>query len=310
LGRLHLSRWEDSRHDESLEVDQHAARLLGAELLRLREAVGLTQDEAAEHIGKAGNKISRVESGKIGVDKTDLDALLELYKASEKDQLWYRELSRLAKPKRGRPSSETTLYLGPRWFRAFRDLETDASEIMEVRSEIITGILQTDDYIRAMFDAQGVDSADKIIEDMLRVRADRRQLLTKENAARFAFVLSESALRRRIGGPEVMAEQMRQLAEIAVFPNVTLQVIPFDSRSYEHLCTDFTLFRFGHEMANDIVYLEMYSDAAYLDKPPETVRRYAELFGRLRGVALGPVESRHLVEAAAEEYAAVATARR
>jgi len=285
-------------------------RLLGAELHRLRELTGMTQDEAAEHIGKAGNKISRVESGKIGIDKTDLDALLKLYKASEKDQLWCRELARTSKPKRGRPASETTLYLGPRWFRAFRDLETDASEIMEVRSEIITGILQTDAYIRAMFDAQDVDPDDKIIEDTLRVRADRRKLLTREKAARFSFVLSESALRRRIGGPAVMAEQLRHLAEVSMLPNVTLQIIPFDSRSYEPMNCGFTLFRFGHEMANDIVYLEMYSDAAYLDKPPETIRRYAELFGRLQGVALGPVESRHLVEAAAEEYAAAVTARR
>ncbi|WP_245782240.1 helix-turn-helix domain-containing protein [Actinokineospora terrae] len=282
-------------------------RLLGAELLRLRELAGLTQDEAAEHLGKAGNKISRVESGKIGIDKTDLDVLLERYQASEKDRLWCRELSRLSKPKRGRPTGETTLYLGPRWFRAFRDLETDASEIMEVGTEIIPGILQTDDYIRAMFDAQGEDAADHVVDDALRVRADRRTLLNRENAARFAFVLSESVVRRQIGGPAVMADQLRHLAEIAVQPNVTLQIIPFDARSYAHLCTDFTLFRFGHEMANDIVYLEMFSDAAYLDKPPETVRRYGELFGRLRGVALGPVESRHLVATVAEEYAAVAT---
>ncbi|HEX6351367.1 helix-turn-helix transcriptional regulator [Actinophytocola sp.] len=282
-------------------------RLLGAELLRMREFAGLTQDEAGVRLGKAGNKISRVESGKIGIDKTDLDELLKLYKASEKDQLWCRELNRTAKPKRGRPASETTLYLGPRWFRAFRDLEADATEIMEVRSEIITGILQTDAYIRAMFDAQGVDPADRIVDDTLRVRADRRRLLTRENAARFAFVLSESALRRRIGGPGVMAEQLRHLAEAALLPNVTLHVIPFDSRSYEHLCTDFTLFRFGHEMANDIVYVEMYSDAAYLDKPPEMVRRYSELVGRLQGVALGPVESRHLVETVAEQYAAEET---
>ncbi|WP_133903430.1 helix-turn-helix domain-containing protein [Actinophytocola oryzae] len=283
-------------------------RLLGAELLRLREIAGLTQDEAATRLGKQGNKVSRVESGKIGIDRTDLDALLELYGASEKDQVWCRELNRTAKPKRGRPASETTLYLGPRWFRAFRDLEADASEIMEVGTEIVPGILQTDDYIRAMFDAQEVDPADRIVDDTLRVRADRRQLLTRENPARFAFVLSESALRRRIGGPAVMAEQLRHLTEVAMLPNVTLQVIPFDARSYAHLNTDFTLFRFGHEMANDIVYLEMFSDAAYLDKPPETVRRYAELFGRLRGVALGPVESRNLLETVAEEYV-MATAR-
>ncbi|MBM7776460.1 transcriptional regulator with XRE-family HTH domain [Actinokineospora baliensis] len=282
-------------------------RLLGAELLRLREVAGLTQEEAAEHLGKAGNKISRVESGKIGIDKTDLDVILQLYRATEKDRLWCIELSRLSRPKRGRPTGETTLYLGPRWFRAFRDLETDATEIMRVGAEIIPGNLQTDDYIRAMFEAEGVDSADHVVDDALRVRADRRTLLTREAAAGFAFVLSESALRRQIGGPLVMAAQLRHLAEIAMLPNVTLQIIPFDAQSYAHLCTDFTLFRFGHEMADDIVYLEMYSDAAYLDKPPETVRRYRELFARLQGVALGPVESRHLVATVAEQYAAVAT---
>ncbi|GLW91602.1 transcriptional regulator [Actinokineospora globicatena] len=282
-------------------------RLLGAELLRLRELAGLTQDEAAEELGKAGNKISRVESGKIGIDKTDLDVLLELYEAPEKDRLWCRELARLAKAKRGRPAGETTLYLGPRWFRAYRDLETDASEIMRVGTENIPGILQTDDYIRAMFNAQGADAGDHVVDDTLRVRADRRTLLTRDDASRFAFVLSESALRRQFGGPAVMADQLQHLVEVAMLPNVTLQIIPFASQSYEYLSTTFTLFRFGHEMANDIVYLEMYSDAAYLDKPPEVVRRYSELFARLQGVALGPVESRHWVATAAEEYAAVAT---
>ncbi|WP_156893706.1 helix-turn-helix domain-containing protein [Actinokineospora enzanensis] len=280
-------------------------RLLGAELLRLRELAGFTQEEAADRLGKAGNKISRVESGKVGIDKADLDVLLALYKATEKDALWCRELSRLGKAKRGRPSAETTLYLGPSWFRAFRDLETDATEIKKVDSEIVTGLLQTDAYIRALFDAEGIDPTDRVVEDALRVRADRRRLLTREGAARFEFVMSESVLRRQIGSPCVMAEQLRHLAEVAVLPNVTLQVIPFDSQSYVRWTTNFTLFRFGHEMANDIVYLEMYSDAAYLDKPPETLRRYAELFTRLQGVALGPVESRHLIEVVADDYAVV-----
>ncbi|PPK67835.1 helix-turn-helix transcriptional regulator [Actinokineospora auranticolor] len=285
-------------------------RLLGAELFRLRELAGLTQEEAAEHLGKAANKISRVESGKIGIDKTDLDVLLELYQATEKDALWCRELSRLSKPKRGRPTGETTLYLGPHWFRAYRDLETDASEIKRVATEVIPGLLQKEVYIRAMFDAQGVDPTDRIVDDTLRVRAARRALVTRPNPTRFEFVLSESALRRQVGGPEVMAEQLQHLAEVAKLPNVMLQIIPFNSRSYVHLSTDFTLFRFGHEMINDIVYLELYSDAAYLDKPPETVRSYAELFSRAQGVALGPVESRHLVESVAQEYVAAVGTRR
>jgi transcriptional regulator with XRE-family HTH domain len=276
-------------------------RLLGAELLRLREIAGLTQDEAAERLGKAPNKISRVESGKIGIDKSDLDVLLELYQASEKDQLWCRDLARTARPKRGRPSGDSTLHLGPRWFRAFRDLESDATEVMNVCSEVVPGILQTDTYVRAMFDGQGVDPADRKVVDSLRVRAERRRLLDREHAARFAFVLSESVLRRQIGGPAVMAEQLRHLAGVAALPNVTVQVVPFDSRSYESMTSLFTMFRFDHEMARDLVYIGMHADAMYLDKP-DTVSGYAELFGRLQAVALGPADSRRLVQAAAEEF--------
>ncbi|OLF14620.1 helix-turn-helix domain-containing protein [Actinophytocola xanthii] len=277
-------------------------RLLGAELLRLREIAGLTQDEAAERLGKAPNKISRVESGKIGIDRSDLDVLLDLYQASEKDRLWCRDLARAARPKRGRPTG-STVHVGPRWFRAFRDLESDATEVMNVCSEVVPSILQTDTYVRAMFDGQGVDPADRKVTDTLRVRAERRRLLHREHAARFTFVLSESALRRQVGGPPVMAEQLRHLAGVAALPNVTLQVVPFDSRSYASLTNIFTMFRFDHEMARDLVYVGMHADAMYLDKP-DTVNSYADHFRRLQAVALEPPESRRLVQTAAEEFAA------
>ncbi|GLZ41119.1 helix-turn-helix transcriptional regulator [Actinokineospora sp. NBRC 105648] len=278
-------------------------RLLGKELLRLREVVELTQEAAGAHLGKRGNKISRVETGAIGIDKTDLDALLNLYKVGDKDRVWCRDLWEHSRVKRGRPTGETTLYLGPKWFRAFRDLEKDADEILLVGSEVVPGILQTDDYIRAMFAAQGVDPAEKQVDDTLRIRAERRLQLTDEDGGKFAFVMSESALRRQFGGPEVMLTQLRYLAEVSLLPSVTLQVIPFDAQSFAEMY-DFIVFRFGHEAANDIAYIEMFSDAAYLDKPAETVRRYGEHFGRLQAIALGPVESRNFILGLANQPAA------
>jgi transcriptional regulator with XRE-family HTH domain len=278
-------------------------RLLGTELLRLREASGLLQQDAAKHIGKAPNKISRSEKGQVGVDKDDLEALLDLYDAPEKDRVWCRHLADGSRVRRGRPSGETTLYLGPKWFRAFRDLESGATEIMEVRSEIITGILQTEAYTQAMFVAQGVHPQDQLIEETILIRSERKKLLTGEHPPQYQFILSESALRRQIGGPQVMADQLSHLAELALLPSVTIQVVPFDAQSYQHLGTDFTVFRFGRDMGNDIVYIELFSDAAYLDKP-ETVRQYPDLFERLRGVALGPVESRNLIMGLANQPAA------
>ncbi|MGH3874284.1 MAG: helix-turn-helix domain-containing protein [Pseudonocardiaceae bacterium] len=279
-------------------------RQLGNELHKLREVAGLTQGQAAESLDKAANKISRVETGKVGISKTDLDELLRLYKASAKDALWCRELASGARRRRTRAAAETTLYLGPKWFRAFRDFEQSASQIMQVGSEIVPGSLQTESYTRAMFHGQGSHADHQTLEDTVRVRRDRQTLLTREDAAQFSFVLSESVLRRVIGGPKVMAEQLRHLAELALLPTVDIQVIPFDTLSYEPLSYDFIVLRFDHDSATDIVYIEMYDDGLCLDKPPEVVRRYAELQRRLQAIALGPVESRNFMVELAGQFAA------
>ena len=278
-------------------------RQLGNELRKLREVTGLTQEQAAEHLGKAANKISRVENGKVGISKTDLDELLRLYQASEKDAMWCRELAAGARRRRTRATAETTLYLGPKWFRAFRDFEQGASQIMQVGSEIVPGNLQTENYTRAMFLGQGSHPDHQTIENTVRVRRDRHALLTRQDPAQFSFVLSESVLRREIGGPKVMAEQLRHLAELALLTNVDIQIIPFDTLSYEPLNYDFTVLRFDFDTATDIVYVEMYDDGFCLDKP-ETVRRYAELQRRLQAIALGPVESRNLIVELAGQFAA------
>jgi len=284
-------------------------RLLGTELHRLREASGLKQQEAAGHLGKAPNKVSRAETGQVGVDAKDLEKLLELYAAPEKDRVWCRHLAEKSRTRRGRPSGETTLYLGPKWFRAFRELEGVATEMMRVGSEIIPGILQTAAYTRAMFNAQGVHPDDHKIDDTIKVRAERKEILKREHPPQYFFLLSESALRRQFGGPRVMVEQFHHLDDLALLPNITIQVIPFDAQSYQHLATDFSVFRFGRDMGDDIIYLELFNDAAYLDKPHETVRKYPDLFEKLRGIALGPMESRSFILGLVDQFAAISSTR-
>jgi transcriptional regulator with XRE-family HTH domain len=278
-------------------------RLLGTELHRLREASGLLQQDAAEHLGKASNKISRAETGQVGVDTKDLEKLLELYNATEKDRVWCRHLAEKSRTRRGRPSGETTLFLGPKWFRAFRDLEGVATEIMYVGSEIVPGILQTEAYTRAMFNAQGVHPDDHKVDDTVKVRAERKELLTQDHAPQYSFVISESTLRRRIGNARVMVEQLHHLDDLALLPNVSIQVIPFDALSFAPMRT-FTVFRFGRDMGEDIVYFELFEDAAYLDRPHQTVQKYPELFGQLSGMALGPVESRTFILGLVDQFAA------
>lgn len=278
-------------------------RQLGNELRRLRERAGLTQGEAADRLGRAHNKISRVENGKVGISTLELEALLTLYGASERDQAWCRELVQGARRRRGRPRNQAALYNGPQWFRAFRDFEQGATEVMMVCSEVLPGNLQTEDYTRGVFGGRGDDPQAEAVEDHVRIRQERQAILTREHPPRFSFVLSESALRRQIGGPAVMAAQLEHLAELALLSNVTVQVIPFAARSYDHVGGGFTVFRFDQDTSTDIVYLEIYGDALYLDKPPDTVRRYTELLGRLHSIALGPVESRTFIAELAHRFA-------
>ncbi|GAA2813908.1 helix-turn-helix transcriptional regulator [Saccharopolyspora taberi] len=277
-------------------------RQLGNELRKLREAAQLTQEQASEHLGKAHNKVTRVESGKVGISEPDLESLLKLYKATPKDKLWCRELAKGARRRRGRPS-EPMLYRGPKWFRPFRDFEQSATEVMMVGSEILPGILQTEDYTRSMFAGRGSDPNGKDVEDHVRIRKERQELLTREGAGQFSFVLSESALRRQIGYSTTMADQLDYLAELALRSNINIQVVPFNTLSYEDIAYAFVIFRFDEDTSTDIVYIEMYDNAIYIDRPADAVGRYHELLSRLYGIALGPVESRNFIRELASQFA-------
>lgn len=278
-------------------VVAHGEHVVGAAHADAVDPAGVEDaDAVAFGVGVGGVGGEEEEAGVAEV----VEEVLKGHDAPEKDRFWCRHLAGSSQVRRGRPTGETTLYLGPKWFRAFRDLEAGATEIMEVCSAIITGILQTEAYTRAMYLAQGVHPEDQQIEDTIKVRAERKQLLTREHPPRYSFVLSESALRRNIGGPTVMAEQLSHLAELALLPNVSLQVIPFNTQSYAPVRNNFTAFRFGRDRGEDIVYIELFDDAAYLDKPPETVRKYPELFRQLQGIALGPIESRNFILELAE----------
>jgi transcriptional regulator with XRE-family HTH domain len=277
-------------------------RQLGTELRRLRDVAGLTQEEAAERLGRASNKISRVETGKVGISTLELDALLALYQASEKDRLWCRELAKGARRRRGRPRGESPLRLSPPWFRAFREFEQSATEVMMSQAEIVPGILQTEEYTRGVFGGGGDDPYSEKADRNVRIRQERKLLLTRENGPQFSFVLSESVLRRQVGGPKTMAAQLDHLAELALLPSVTLQIIPFNTLSNAATGCDFTILRFDQDTSTDIVYIEIFGDALYLDKPPEVVRRYTDLLSRLYGIALGPVESRSFILELAHQF--------
>ncbi|MEU7980035.1 helix-turn-helix transcriptional regulator [Micromonospora sp. NPDC049081] len=265
-------------------------RRLGNALRRAREAAGKSQDEAAEVIDSASSKVSRMELGQSGIRLTDLKLLLDFYGVSAEEAEPLRELARAGR-QRGRWSGYRNVV--PDWFRQYLDLEADAAEIRWYQSEVIPGILQTEPYIRALINSEDV-------ERQIAVRLERQKVIDRPDGPELSFILSESALRRNLGDREAMRDQLSQLATLANRPNITIQVFPLGAETYVVSSFNFITLRFGEEVASDVVYLETFTDADYLDSP-EAVRAYNRLWDRLRAAALGPTESRKLILRIADE---------
>ncbi|MGC4885845.1 helix-turn-helix domain-containing protein [Micromonospora sp. DT227] len=265
-------------------------RRLGNALKRAREAAGKTQEEAAEVIDSASSKVSRLELGQSGIRLTDLKLLLDFYGVTGEDAEPLRDLARAGR-QRGRWSGYRNVV--PDWFRQYLDLEADAAEIRWYQSEVIPGILQIEPYIRAIIEGEDV-------EQQTAVRLERQKVIDRPDGPELSFILSESALRRDLGDREAMREQLSHIAALANRPNVTIQVFPLDAETYVTASYNFIILRFGEEVASDVVYLETFTDADYLDSP-ESLRSYNRLWGRLQAAALGPAESRRLILRIADE---------
>jgi transcriptional regulator with XRE-family HTH domain len=272
-------------------------RRLGNALKRAREAAGKTQDEAAERIDAAASKVSRLELGQSGIKLTDLYLLLDFYGVSGEQAESMRDLARAGR-QRGRWSGYRNVV--PDWFRAYIDLEADASEIRWYQPEVVPGILQIEPYIRAMNITAQPRTTEDEVDRQVALRLERQTIIDQPDAPELAFILSESALRRNIGGSVTMRDQLHHLAEVGERPNIELQVLPFDAQTYETASFGFIILRFGNDATSDVIYVEDYTDADYLDRP-DAVRAYTRLWSRLRAAALGPVESRHLILRVAEE---------
>ncbi|MGH3869550.1 MAG: helix-turn-helix domain-containing protein [Pseudonocardiaceae bacterium] len=272
-------------------------RRLGNALKRAREQASKTQDDAAAVIDAAASKISRLELGQSGVRLTDLNLLLDFYGVSGEQTEWMRDLARAGR-QRGRWSGYRTVI--PDWFRAYVDLESDTSEIRWYQPEVVPGILQTERYIRAMNATAHPRITDEAVNKQVEVRLERQAILDQPDTT-LHFILSESALRRNVGDAAIMHEQLIHLAEAAERPNVELQVLPFDAQTFEVSWLGFSILRFDRDAASDVVYLEYWTDADYLDSPDE-VQAYTALWNRLQAAAMGQVESRHVISRIADEF--------
>jgi transcriptional regulator with XRE-family HTH domain len=248
--------------------------LVGAKLRRLRTDMGLSREEAAQAIRASEWKIHRLENGQVGFKERDLVDLLARYGVTDPEEI--NELLTMAREANTPGWWQHYGDVLPQWFRTYVDLESAAALIRTYEGQFVPGLLQTDDYMRAVIHDAHLDESSDEVGRRVRLRMARQTLLTREHPPRLWAVVDEAALRRPVGGPGVMRGQLERLLDATKLPNVTLQILPFDTGAHPAMVGSFSILRFADRELPDVVYLEHLTNAVYLDKRAE-VERYLDV---------------------------------
>src|ERR671910_839305 len=267
--------------------------LVGAKLRRLRTDIGLSREEAAQAIRASAWKIHRLENGQVGFKQRDLVDLLERYGVTDPDEI--DELLTLAREANVPGWWQHYGDVLPQWFRTYVDLESAATLIRTYEGMFVPGLLQTDDYMRAVIHGAHLEEPPEEVGRKVRLRMARQILLTREHPPRLWAVVDEAALRRPVGGPAVMKGQLQRLLEATELPNVTLQILPFDAGAHAAMVGSFSVLRFPDQELPDVVYLEHISGASYLNKPDE-VDQYLHVMESICVRAAAPDQTVELLE--------------
>jgi len=273
-------------------------RRLRYELRRLREQAGLTRDEVARRLEWSGSKISRIETGQSRAQTGDVRDLLDIYGVTDDEAEALVQLAREAR-RRGWWTAYNDVFTG-----TYVGLEAEASAMRTYEPQIIPGLLETEDYTRALIRAGLVRADPAEIERRVEARLARQEILRRPDALAIWAVLDEPAIRRPVGGPAVMSAQLQHLIEVTATPNskITLQILPLAVGSHPGLSGPFVILDFPSAEDPSVVYLETATDGLYLEETAE-IERYTLMFDHLRSSALSSSESASLIARAAQEMA-------
>jgi transcriptional regulator with XRE-family HTH domain len=272
--------------------------LLGAQLRRLRETAGISREDAGYQIRASGSKISRLELGRVSFKERDVADLLKFYGVTDPAQ---RDgLLGLAREANSPAWWQKFNDVVPDWFAVYVGLEEAAELIRMYEVQFVPGLLQTEDYARAVVQLGAQGASDDEVERRVALRLGRQKLLYRDQRPRLWAVVDEAALRRPIGGREVMREQFKRLIETSQEPNITLQMMPFRFGGHAAEGGAFTIMRFPETDLPDVVYMEQLTSALYLDKP-EDVERYAAVMERLSVSATSPERTPDILAAMLKE---------
>lgn len=279
-----------------------ARRQLARFLRHSRTAAGYTQEQAAEHIELSLSTMQRIEAAKGGhLKRAEIASLCTLYGVTDADTIDnLKALAAAAKargpyqPYRDVVTAEFDMYLG---------LEGEASELLSYENEFIPGLLQTEQYARSIIriPAMGYERDDAEVDKRVRLRLERQRVLHRtSHPLKLNVLLSDTALRRPVGGVRVIADQLRHINKVGALPNVSVRVVPLTPHPHLGLQTgQFIILRFP-DGEPPIAYRDGFLGDSYL-KEEDEIARYEEAFDDIARHALSLAKSRTLIDRAAKE---------
>jgi transcriptional regulator with XRE-family HTH domain len=271
-------------------------RRLRAELRRLRLAKGLSIENVTNEVEWSTSKLVRIEGGQVGISVSDLNALLQVYEVDDAAQL--EELRALARASRQRTWwSAYQRFLTPS-YQEFIGAEADATQIRHYHPTAVPGLLQTPAYAKAMIAAAPLEPVpDEVAQALFEIRQNRKQhVLERPRPPEFTVILDEAVLRRPVGGPAAMREQLDYLIRVAERDSVTLMVLPFSAGPHPGLAGAFALFGYDDPANDDVLCLETGSGNIVVKEDQDLVKQYSRAADHLEEIALAEPEAIQFVE--------------
>jgi transcriptional regulator with XRE-family HTH domain len=269
-------------------------RRLASELRGLRTNAGLTREEVSDQTAINPATLYRIETAKVRPQRRTLIALLDKYGVTDEGRRSELiALSRQATQLGWLQQYENEL---PEQYTTYISFEADARSVRNYESLFVPGLLQTEEYARAVIKGVLPLASDDEVERRVEARMQRQESLRKKNPLRLWAILDEAVLHRHVGGTTVMVKQLQALAAAANQPHITLQVIPFSGGAHAGMPGSFVVMDFPDPADPALVYIDSMAGDLFLEREPD-LRRFTMLFDHLQAAALDPASSVRMIEA-------------
>lgn len=268
---------------------------LGSALRALRVASDLTVEQVGESLHWSGSKVSRIETAKQIVSPDDVRELVTRYGLGPDEIEKYVAIARKAKERDWWQKYDDVL---PEWFEGYLGLEAEASKISTYESDLVPGLLQTEQYAAAVLGVFPLRTTPEEMERAVDLRRERQARLVEENPLILDAVISETVLRRPIGGPEVMRQQLAHLVSMVERPNITVRLLPFTAAEHPGINGAFSVLEFPDPDSGRIVTVETMTSTLYVERTRD-VGTYRLAFDQIRSAALTPDETADMINATA-----------